>query len=118
MVVEDMPLFPGCEDEPDKAAKKRCSDRKVFEYVGKNLRYPAIARENGVEGTVVVQFVVETDGTVADVSLLRDLGAGTGEEAVRVVESMNGNGIKWTPGRQRGRPVKVQFRLPIRFRLQ
>lgn len=118
MVVEDMPLFPGCESEPDKAAKKKCSDRKVFEFIGKNLKYPAIARENGVEGTVVVQFVVERDGRIANAELLRDIGAGCGEEAIRVVNQMNSQGVTWTPGRQRGRPVKVQFRLPIRFRLQ
>ncbi len=118
VVVEDMPLFPGCESEPDKDARKKCSDKKVFEFVGKNLKYPVIARENGVEGTAVVQFVVDRDGSVKDASVLRDIGAGCGEEAVRVVNLMNQQGIKWTPGKQRGRPVKVQFRLPVRFKLQ
>ena len=118
MVVEDMPLFPGCENEPDKAAKKKCSDSKVQQFVYKNLKYPAIARENGVEGMVVVQFVVEKDGSITNVELLRDIGAGCGEEAVRAVQSMQEENVLWTPGRQRGRPVKVQFRMPIRFRLQ
>ena len=77
-----------------------------------------IARENGIEGTAVVQFVVDRDGTVKDVSVLKEIGGGCGEEASRVVNTMNESGIKWTPGRQRGRPVKVQFRLPVRFKLQ
>lgn len=118
MVVEDMPLFPGCDTEKTKEDKKKCSDRKVFEFVFKNLKYPVIARENGIEGTAVVQFVVDRDGTVKDVSVLKEIGGGCGEEASRVVNTMNASGIKWTPGRQRGRPVKVQFRLPVRFKLQ
>ena len=117
-VVEDMPLFPGCDTEKTKEDKKKCSDRKVFEFVFKNLKYPVIARENGIEGTAVVQFVVDRDGTVKDVSVLKEIGGGCGEEASRVVNTMNESGIKWTPGRQRGRPVKVQFRLPVRFKLQ
>ncbi|MEY3322090.1 MAG: outer membrane protein TonB, partial [Bacteroidota bacterium] len=118
MVVEDMPLFPGCDTEKTKEDKKKCSDRKVFEFVFKNLKYPVIARENGIEGTAVIQFVVDKDGAVKDVSVLKDIGGGCGEEASRVVNTMNESGIKWTPGRQRGRPVKVQFRLPVRFKLQ
>ncbi|MCB9080448.1 MAG: energy transducer TonB [Lewinellaceae bacterium] len=117
-VVEDMPLFPGCENEKTKEEKRQCSDRKVLEYVFKHLKCPVIARENGIEGTAVVQFVIDTDGTVTDVSILKDIGGGCGEEAARVINGMNEDNIKWTPGRQRGRPVKVQFRLPVRFKLQ
>ena len=67
---------------------------------------------------MVVQFVVNTDGTVTDVSVVRDIGAGCGEEAVRIVNLMNSMNDKWTPGKQRGRPVRVMFTLPIRFKLQ
>ena len=83
MVGEDMPLFPGCDTEKTKEDKKKCSDRKVFEFVFKNLKYPVIARENGIEGTAVVQFVVDRDGTVKDVSVLKEIGGGCGEEEER-----------------------------------
>jgi protein TonB len=82
------------------------------------VKYPAIARENGIQGRVVVQFVVEKDGKITDANVVRDIGAGCGEEALRVVNSMNGMNQRWTPGKQRGKPVRVQFTLPVSFKLQ
>ena len=117
-VVEQMPRFPGCEDMAGSdAEKKQCADKKMLEFIYKNIKYPAIARENGVEGQVVVQFVVEPSGEVSGVEVLRDIGAKCGDEAKRVVELMNKKGIKWTPGRQRGQNVRVQFILPVKFKL-
>jgi protein TonB len=119
VVVEEMPRFPGCEDFPgDQKAKKACADAKLMEFIYSNIHYPAVARENGVEGNVVVQFVVNTDGSVTDLQVLRDIGAGCGEEALRVVNMMNILRDKWIPGKQRGRPVRVMFTLPVRFKLQ
>jgi protein TonB len=89
-----------------------------LEYIYKNVKYPAIARENGIQGRVVVQFVVEKDGKITDATVVRDIGAGCGEEALRVVNSMNGMNTRWTPGQQRGQPVRVQFTLPVSFKLQ
>jgi len=117
-VVEDMPRFPGCEDLPSKEERKQCADKKMLEFIYKNIKYPAIARENGVEGTAVVQFVVEKDGSISDARVVRDPGAQTGSEALRVVELMKNKGIQWIPGKQRGRAVRVQFNLPVRFRLE
>lgn len=117
-VVEEMPRFPGCEDQPNADEKKKCADKKMLEFIYKNIKYPAIARENGVEGTAVITFVVEKDGTVTDVKVVRDIGAQCGQEAMRVVNMMNSEGIKWLPGKQRGRPVRVQFNLPVRFKLE
>lgn len=118
-IVEQMPRFPGCEDiSGSNEEKKACADKKMLEFIYKNIKYPAIARENGVEGSVVIQFVVEKNGKVTDAKLVRDIGAGTGDEALRVVNLMNKEGIKWTPGKQRGRPVRVQFTLPVKFKLQ
>ncbi len=97
-VVEDQPGFPGGEE-----ARIR--------YLTENLRYPQMAREAGIQGTVFVTFVVERDGSVTDVRVLRGIGGGCDEEAVRVVRNMP----RWTPGRQRGQPVRVQFNMPIRF---
>lgn len=100
-VVESMPEFPG-------------GPGKMMEYIAKNIKYPAMARESGIQGRVFVNFVVEPDGSVSNVKVLRGIGGGCDEEAVRVVESMP----KWTPGRQRGKAVRVSFNLPVRFTLQ
>lgn len=117
-VVEDMPLFGDCAGEADKAAKRLCSDRALIQYIGQRVKYPALARENDVEGTAVVSFVVEKDGSMSGLMLLRDPGAGLGEEAMRVLKGLAAEGVHWTPGMQRGRPVRVEFSLPVRFRLE
>jgi protein TonB len=113
-VVEEMPTFPGCESVGDKAERKKCADEKMLQFIYKNIKYPAIARENGVEGMVVVRFIVEKDGKITDAHVVRDIGAQCGQEALRVVGMMP----KWNAGKQRGRPVRVQFNLPVRFKLE
>ncbi|MEM1320202.1 MAG: energy transducer TonB [Bacteroidota bacterium] len=117
-VVEEMPRFPGCENESDKAKRKQCASKKMLEFIYKNIKYPPIARENGVEGTVVIRFVVDKDGSVQEPTILRDIGAQCGQEAMRVVKMMNSMPQKWVPGKQRGKPVKVYFNLPVKFRLE
>jgi protein TonB len=116
-VVEEMPRFPGCEEMPSAAEKKACADKKLLAFIYANIKYPPIARENNVQGNVVVSFVVNRDGSIEQIKVLRDIGAGCGEEAVRVIELMQDQGIKWHPGRQRGKPVRVQFLMPVRFTL-
>ncbi|MFZ1456608.1 MAG: energy transducer TonB [Saprospiraceae bacterium] len=117
-VVEQMPRFPGCEDKKTDKEKEDCAKTKMLEYIYKNLKYPAIARENGVEGQVVLQFVVDKDGSIADAKVVRDIGAGCGAEAEKVVNGMNNMGQKWIPGKQRGRPVRVLYTLPVKFKLE
>lgn len=118
-IVEQMPRFPGCENVAgDNKAKDDCAKQKMLEYIYKNVKYPPIARENGVEGTSVIQFVVDTDGTITNITVARDPGAGLGDAAKIVVESMNKMSAKWTPGKQRGRPVRVQYTLPVKFKLE
>jgi protein TonB len=118
-IVEEMPRFPGCEDlSASIEEKKACADQKLLEFIYKNIKYPQVARENGIEGTVVVQFVVNEDGSVSDAELIRDIGAKCGEEAVRIIKMMNDMPEKWSPGKQRGRAVRVMFTLPIKFRLE
>ncbi len=112
-VVEEQPSFKGCEDISDKMERRTCADAKLMAFIYENITYPATARENNVSGTVVVQFVIETDGSVSNVSLIRDIGAGCGEEAMRVVKIMP----PWNPGKQRGRAVRVMFTLPVKFKL-
>lgn len=101
MVVEEMPIYPG-------------GEQAMFKYIGQNTVYPQLARESGVTGIVHIYFVVNKDGSVGDVKVLRGIGAGCDEEAVRVVKSMP----KWKPGKQRGKSVKVQYTIPIRFFLR
>lgn len=105
-IVEEMPLFGGCKDE-------QCSNQKVAEFIGERLRYPPIAREQNVEGTVIVSFVIDENGSVTDVRPIRDIGYGCGDEAVRVIKSLP----NWKAGTQRGKNVRVKMHLPLRFSL-
>ena len=112
-IVEDMPRFPGCEEVANRNERKKCSQEKMLKYVYENMKYPTEAKNKSLEGKVIVQFVVNTDGSIGNVKIIRDIGAGCGTEAVRVVKSMP----KWIPGKQRGQAVKVQYNLPINFKL-
>jgi len=85
-----------------------------YAYLRKNVHYPAIAKENNVQGKVFLTFVVERDGSLTDIKVLRSLGSGTDEEAMRVLKASP----RWTPGIQNGRPVRVQYTVPISFTLQ
>ncbi len=114
LVVEEPPMFPGCEDISDRDERKRCADQALLRFVRQQIRYPAAARELGIEGLVALRFVVEKDGSISSIQVLRDPGGGLGAEAMRVLKSMP----QWQPGLQGGRPVRVQFTLPVRFRLQ
>ena len=100
-IVEEMPSFPGGEG-------------KLLEYVAKNIKYPQIARETGIQGRVFVGFVVEPDGSVSNVKILRGIGGGCDEEAMRVIKSLP----KWKPGKQRGKAVRVSYQIPVMFKLQ
>jgi len=102
-IVEDMPTFNG----GDPATEFR-------KYIAQNLRYPEIAAENGISGRVIVQFAVNKTGTVVDATIVRSIDPALDKEAIRVVMSSP----KWTPGKQRGKAVKVLFTFPINFVLQ
>lgn len=97
-VVEDMPTFP---------------HGSVQKWIAQNVKYPVIARENGIQGKVYVQFVIEKDGSITDVKVVRGVDSSLDKEAVRVVSMMP----KWKPGRQRNKPVRVSYTLPINFQL-
>lgn len=118
-IAEQMPRFPGCEDlDGSNKEKADCANQQLLKYIYDNLKYPQMAIESVIEGQVVLRFVVEKDGSVTDVKTLRDIGGGCGNAAMDAVESMNSLPEKWTPGRQRGRAVRVQYTLPIKFKLQ
>lgn len=101
--VENMPSFPG-------------GQQKMYEYIASSIQYPEAAWQNKISGQVIVQFVVEKDGTLNRIKTVRGI-EGLNEEAIRVVESMN-DGYKWTPGTHNGRTVPVTFTLPIKFVLK
>jgi len=96
-----MPTYPGGPVE-------------MMKFLSKNIKYPSLARENNLEGKVIVKFYVDTDGTVKSPEILKDgVGGGCADEAVRVVKTMP----KWSPGTQRGKNVKVYYVLPVTFKL-
>lgn len=117
-IVEEMPRFPGCEELPTAQERRQCSDKEMLDFLYRNITYPTLARESCVQGTVVIQFVVEKDGSVTNAKVVRDIGARCGEAALDVINLMNEQGLKWIPGRQRGRAVRVQFNLPVKFRIE
>ena len=100
-VVEQMPMYPG-------------GDAALMGYLRDNIHYPTVAAENGVQGRVVVGFVVERDGSITDVKVLRSVDPSLDREAMRVVKSMP----RWTPGKQNGSAVRVKYQVPVTFRLQ
>jgi len=117
-VVEQMPRFPGCEmSRATEEQKYKCAQDKLINYIATHLKYPKEAKENGVEGKCVLQFVVTKTGIVDQVKILRDIGAGCGEAAADVMRQMNTDGIIWKPGMQRGKAVGVVYTLPINFEL-
>ena len=101
MIVEQMPEFPG-------------GDKSLFQFIADNTKYPADAKEKGIKGRVFVNFIVEPDGSVSDIRVLRGIGGGCDEEAVRIVESMP----KFKPGMQNGEAVRVSYTVPVIFRLE
>jgi len=114
-VVEEMPRFPGCEDMDGTAKEKEeCAKQKMLEFIYSNLKYPANARDQEVEGMVVIRFVVEKDGSITESKILRDIGAGCGTESQRVVDTMP----TWIPGKQKGKAVRVRYTLPVKFKLE
>ena len=102
VVVESMPEFPG-------------GQQALFKYLGDNVKYPVIAQENGIQGRVICQFVVNKDGSIVDIEVVRSGGdPSLDKEAVRVIKSMP----KWKPGKQRGKAVRVKYTVPVNFKLQ
>ena len=120
LINEQMPLFPGadCGDIEEYATRKKCSEKAMLKYIYSHVKYPPHARESGVEGMAVISFVIAKTGAIQDIRVVRDPGAGTGEAAAAVVRQMRADNIRWEPGLQAGKPVKVQFNLPVKFKLE
>ena len=111
-VIEDVPLFPGCE-KVAKSERRKCFQEQINKHIRKNFRYPEIAQEMGVQGRVYVNFIISKDGSITNIRM-RGPDKNLEKEAKRIISKLP----KMTPGKQRGRPVRVPFSIPISFRLQ
>ena len=111
-VIEDVPIFPGCE-RVKKSERRNCFQEKMNKHIRKNFRYPEIAQEMGIQGRVYVNFIISKDGSITNIRM-RGPDKNLEAEAQRIISKLP----KMTPGKQRGRPVRVPFSIPITFRLQ
>ena len=111
-IIEDVPLYPGCERVP-KSQRRACFQSNIQKHISKNFRYPEIAQEMGIQGRVFVQFIIDKDGSIVGIRT-RGPDKNLEKEAQRIIGKLP----KMTPGKQRGRPVRVPFSIPITFKLQ
>ena len=111
-VIEDVPIFPGCE-RVKKSERRNCFQERMNKHIRKNFRYPEIAQEMGIQGRVYVNFIISKDGSITNIRM-RGPDKNLEAEAQRIISKLP----KMTPGKQRGRPVRVPFSIPITFRLQ
>ena len=111
-IIEDVPLFPGCERVP-KSERRNCFQTQIQKHIAKNFRYPEIAQEMGIQGRVFVQFTIGKDGSISGIRT-RGPDKNLEKEANRIISRLP----TMTPGKQRGRPVRVPFSIPITFKLQ
>jgi len=119
VVAENMPMIPQCAalDTTD-AAKKKCTQDLLLSFIYGNVQYPDSARLAGLEGTVVVSFVIGRDSMIKDTKILKDIGGGCGAAATYVINAMNPLKLRWVPGETQGVPVDVQMTIPIKFKLK
>ncbi len=110
-VIEDVPIFPGCEKEP-KNKRRDCFQEKIIEHIKKHFTYPDIAKDMGIQGRVNVMFTIDKDGSISNIRK-RGPDANLEKEAERIISKLP----KMTPGKQRGKPVRVPFSVPITFKL-
>jgi len=111
-VIEDVPIFPGCENV-SKDKRRDCFQEKINKHIKRNFRYPEVAMELGIQGRVFVTFIIDKDGSITNI-LMRGPDKNLEKEARRIISVLP----KMTPGKQRGRAVRVPFSIPINFRLQ
>lgn len=112
-IVEVLPMYAGCETMETSDKQQQCTKEKVADFVNKNRQYPAIAKDNGVTGTVIVQAVVELDGSLSNARVIRDIGASCGPEALQIVSKMP----DWIPAKLRGKAVRTRVEIPVEFAL-
>lgn len=122
-IVDEAPRFPGCELlDTTIDVKNQCAQKALLLFFNQNIRYPLEAQDKNIEGTVVVSFVVEPNGLISNVNVLKDIGGGCGAEAIRVATGMNEAlqqaKLAWVPGKKGGKVVRSQLSVPIKFKLE
>jgi len=118
-VAEYMPMVSNCAAwDTTHQVQRQCSQEVLLKFIYSNVRYPDSARMQGIEGTVVINFVVNPDSTISDAKIVRDIGGGCGDAALAVINALNPLGLKWAPGKQKGIPVKVGMNIPVKFKIK
>lgn len=114
---DEMPVWLECVNE-DKKEERQCQGETLTKIIQENLEYPEEALLYKITGTAIVTFVIKKDGSASNFKTVRDIGYGTKEEALRLVQLMCGEGVHWKPGLQRGRAINIQFNMPVKFSLE
>jgi len=114
VIAERMPTYNTCDLNLSEKERRSCTQKAMLSQIYSQLKYPSIARENGIEGTVVVGFVINKKGELQDLDILKEIGGGCGREVLRVIKTFD----TFHPGKQNGRPVSVMYRIPVKFELQ
>ena len=113
-VVENKPVYPGCEKFATEDEKFQCFNQSIMKHIGKNFKFPEMARQMGIQGRIYVNFVVEKNGSISNVTIARGVDKLLDDEAIRVVKTLP----KFQPAKQRGKPVRMQYTVPINAKLQ
>ena len=113
-VVENKPVYPGCEKFATEEERFNCFNQSIMTHIGKNFKFPEMARQMGIQGRVFINFVIEKDGSISNVTVARSVDPLLDDEAVRVVKKLP----KFQPAKQRGKPVRMQYTVPINAKLQ
>lgn len=114
---DEEPRFPGCESETDESTRKICSQQELLKFIYSNLEYPDVARKNRIQGTVIIQFMINEDGSLTEINAVRKLEGGCSEAALEVIQKMNNMPNKWIPAKAGGKPVATKYTVPIKFKL-
>jgi len=113
--AERMPVYNTCDVDMDEPSRKACTQEKMLKHIYSRLQYPSIARENNITGMVVVSFVIDKKGEVTTTEIMKDIGGGCGQAVVDAVNKINEEDYKFVPGKQRGKPLRVQYNYPFKF---
>ena len=113
-VVENKPVYPGCEKYATEDEKFQCFNASIIKHINKNFKFPEMARQMGIQGRIYVNFVVEKNGSISNVTIARGVDKLLDDEAIRVIKKLP----KFQPAKQRGKPVRMQYTVPINAKLQ
>jgi protein TonB len=113
-IADRMPVYGECSLDDDESVRRACTNKSVMETIYSNVKYPTIALENDITGTVIVSFVVAKDGKISNIEIVRDIGGGCGKAVVKAMKKLG----QFYPGKHNGRPISVIYKLPVKFKLQ